>query len=83
MLSNYCMTDPFRGFVCFWTNYFTLLTYRTKICIHSKGAVNTLQPEDRNIGGVLRKKWVKHAAVTKTRSSNSNTAIRTGNDWAE
>jgi hypothetical protein len=62
------MTGPFRGFVCFWKNYFTLLTYRTEICIHSKGAVNTFQPEDRNIGGVLRKKLEKHETVTKTRS---------------
>jgi len=44
------------------------LTYRTEICIHSKGAVNTLQPEDRNIGGVLRKKLEKHETMTKTRS---------------
>ena len=62
------MSDPFRSFVCFWTNYFTLLTYRTEICIHSKRAVNTLQPEDRNIGGVLRNKWEKHETMTKTRS---------------
>jgi hypothetical protein len=59
------------------------LTYRTEICIHSKGAVNTLQPEDRNIGGVLRKKMRKICNRDKDKILNSNTAIRTGNDWAE